>query len=456
MKIIFVVIVAMALLGEAVAQDTNYWTQQYGTRSNLLGGAVIGSVSDMSATYYNPGAIALFKDASFLLSAKVYEFSTVNIKNGADEGRDLGSSSISPSPDLLAGSFTFRWLGSHKLGYSLLTRQRLEIDLQATRQATPFSGDAGEGVYGGELTLSNNLKELWAGLTWSYPLGPKIGLGITQFLAIRDQKRRIQVLAEALRTDGEVAASILITEYKYNNYRLLWKAGLGFDFSPLTLGLTVTTPSLNLFGSGSALTNSTLVGFDLDGDGQRENYLAARYQDDIPSHYESSLAIGLGGAYQFGKTKIHFSAEWFDTVDPLTVLDTQEFSGQTSGDTISFKLTHELQDVLNYGVGIEHAFGERFTGFASVVTDFTGAVPGSEANLSITNWDFYHFAAGAAFSIGRWELTLGAAYASAKDKLEPVNEQPGDAASTSLVDRLRGSSVEYKRIKLLFGFSLKI
>jgi hypothetical protein len=44
-----------ALPGAAAAQDAQYWTYQYGTRANLLGGAVVGSVVDVSATYYNPG-----------------------------------------------------------------------------------------------------------------------------------------------------------------------------------------------------------------------------------------------------------------------------------------------------------------------------------------------------------------------------------------------------------------
>ena len=47
-------------------QENNYWNIQYGTRSTLLGGAVIGSVSDLSATFYNPGAIALFPDVKFI------------------------------------------------------------------------------------------------------------------------------------------------------------------------------------------------------------------------------------------------------------------------------------------------------------------------------------------------------------------------------------------------------
>ena len=39
----------------AAAQDAHYWSQQYGTRSELLSGAVVGSPQDLSTTFYNPG-----------------------------------------------------------------------------------------------------------------------------------------------------------------------------------------------------------------------------------------------------------------------------------------------------------------------------------------------------------------------------------------------------------------
>ncbi|MCK5572460.1 MAG: hypothetical protein KAJ12_06850, partial [Bacteroidetes bacterium] len=46
-------IVLLLLLNiSAPGQETYYWNIQYGTRSTLLGGAVIGSASDLSATYY--------------------------------------------------------------------------------------------------------------------------------------------------------------------------------------------------------------------------------------------------------------------------------------------------------------------------------------------------------------------------------------------------------------------
>ena len=53
------------------AQDANYWTNQYGTRSTLLGGAVVGSVLDLSGTYYNPGGLGLIDKPSTLEAAKV-------------------------------------------------------------------------------------------------------------------------------------------------------------------------------------------------------------------------------------------------------------------------------------------------------------------------------------------------------------------------------------------------
>ena len=64
----------LVLATNASAQDTHYWSQKYGSRSLLLGGVVIGSVVDLSGTYYNPGGVALL-DAPLILTAKAFEHS---------------------------------------------------------------------------------------------------------------------------------------------------------------------------------------------------------------------------------------------------------------------------------------------------------------------------------------------------------------------------------------------
>ena len=67
--LLILLIVTLSLKGNA--QDTHYWTHQYGTRSTLLGGLVIGSVLDLSGTFYNPGGLSLIDDPETILAAKM-------------------------------------------------------------------------------------------------------------------------------------------------------------------------------------------------------------------------------------------------------------------------------------------------------------------------------------------------------------------------------------------------
>ena len=76
------------------AQDGHYWTQQYGTKSMLLSGSVIGGVEDLGAVYYNPGRLAVISNSAFLLSGNVYEYNGIDISNAA------GNSKSFPPPPL--------------------------------------------------------------------------------------------------------------------------------------------------------------------------------------------------------------------------------------------------------------------------------------------------------------------------------------------------------------------
>jgi hypothetical protein len=75
----------------AEAQDAHYWSNQYGTRSVLLGGTVIGTVSDLSSIFYNPGALALAEDPELILAAKVYQYTNVSISGAGEAGLELTS-----------------------------------------------------------------------------------------------------------------------------------------------------------------------------------------------------------------------------------------------------------------------------------------------------------------------------------------------------------------------------
>jgi len=433
------------------AQDTHYWNLQYGTRSNLLGGAVIGSVNDMAATYYNPAALALFPTPEILLSGKVYQYSALSLTNGAGPGKDLTSSTIEAAPTLFAGSFTFDWLRDHTLSYSILTRQRMNFGIEGRRGGTRDS-DQGEELVAGELIANQELSDLWIGLTWAVKLSPNIAIGVTPYLSVRSQKTRKHAYTEIIDQVGNVSAAIITQQFEYKNYRLLAKAGLGANFDPLTLGLSITTPSLSLSGSGSSLVNLLNSG---DGSSE-ETVFMANYQQDVAARHNLPLAVGFGAGYKFGKHRLHVSAEWYNEVASYNVLDTEDFTAQSSGETIIYRVNNELKSVLNYGVGAEFYVTEKLDLFISYITDYSAAVPDTKTNLTVSTWDIYHLSGGAAFSIGRSEFTLGINYAFGSGKVKgPVNLPDSDTENT-LVDLLENSNLYYKRLKFLIGFSIEI
>jgi len=78
--------------GSAIqAQDTHYNTFQFGARSALLGGAVIGSVNDNTAVFYNPGALGFIDTGALSINATAYQLDKIGIYNALDKQKDLKS-----------------------------------------------------------------------------------------------------------------------------------------------------------------------------------------------------------------------------------------------------------------------------------------------------------------------------------------------------------------------------
>ena len=70
----------------------------------------------------------------------------------------------------------------------------------------------------------------------------------------------------------------------------------------------------------------------LAGDGRAAVAIQARDFD----YWQMRLLFSVGGgaARLFGDTRLHFSAEWFAKADEFTVLDSEPFEAQTSGEII--------------------------------------------------------------------------------------------------------------------------
>ena len=79
-------------------QDSHYWTTKYGPRAALLGGAVVGSVNDVSAAFYNPGGLAMADSLGFALSLNAFEWASVTVELGSASEDDLSTSRTGVAP----------------------------------------------------------------------------------------------------------------------------------------------------------------------------------------------------------------------------------------------------------------------------------------------------------------------------------------------------------------------
>jgi hypothetical protein len=448
-------LILLALAQTGKAQDSHYWTQRYGTRATLLGGLVVGSVLDLSGTFYNPGSLSLVDKTETLLAAYTFEYFNITLKNLAGSPININSSHFGPVPSFLAGTIKLSGRGKHWLGYSILTRQQVKYELfgavVGTRDEIPRT--PGQEDIAADFELKEELNETWMGLTWACKIKKNIGLGVSQYVTVRSQSSSYRAGAQALTSAGEIAAAINSRSYKYNDYGLLWKVGLAFDLKQVTLGLTLTTPSLKFYGTGSTKINLTAVGLEGNNDGTKTNDMVVDYQNHLNADYHTPLSLGVGTTFKLKNIQFYGSTEWFAKAKKYTVIDGRDFVAQSSGQALPHIVTAELHSVLNYGLGIEYNSNKNIVLYGSFTTDFSARPQNMETTLSPADWDIYHFTGGSTFSIKRTSLTLGLVYACGSQRTEKAAAFPLQNGNASLPILLGGSKFVYSSLKLIIGFS---
>jgi len=441
--------VALALLcasSPLLAQDSHYWTMQYGPRSSLLGGAVIGSVDDVSATFYNPGALGLAQDLAFAVSTNVLEYSLVWLEDGGGEGVDLGTSKSGIRPSLIAGSITRSLFGSGTVAYSALTRMKGSQDLagHAILTADEIPPESGLDDVAGLVAYRGDFNEFWGGLSYAQPFGSHLSVGMSWYGAFRSQNRGRETISEAVDTAGVGGASLDMAAGRYSTVRTLLKFGAFTQIGPVTAGATLTTPSLHITGSGELGLNEGTFWPD-------STSLATTIQTDLPAEFKSPLSVGFGGAVRLGSTRLHASAEWFDAIPAYVVIQGEEYLTQEPEELRTAVAVQQLDEVFNWGAGLEHAFSARFSAYASYYVDNSGLNDNFErANLSILPIDIQTITVGSDFVVSSARFTLGVGYGWGK-KLDQ-----------NLTDALKGEDEEfaatfaYRNIRLIFGFEIGI
>lgn len=423
------------------AQDSHYWTDQYGTEAQLIGGLVVGSTSDLSSTYYNPGAVALSSDQTLMLSTSAFELIEIGIRTENRQELDLNSFQTRPTPGIFAFRFWYDSLQINHLSLSVLTRRDSDHHFQGLNSDFDTSGITQE--FSREYLTFNRLTETWFGLSFSHRMTERLGIGITQYLAVRSQRERVQNIFQLIENAAQGFSKISVADWKYLHFRLLWKAGLIYEAEKYSCGMSITTPGLNIYGTGSGYYNASIVGSNT------EPELISISGEDMEVSYRSPFSIAVGAAFNLGNAKIYMSAEYFARIDPFNLMELRSADVGLRYEQID--LSHQMKPVFNLGCGLAYRFHDLFSLYGSVITNRSGVSPETPSDLAYTVYDIYHFSLGSSFSFFGMMLTVGIAYGTGPEAVLNVYD-------SLFTERYAFQDpdkylVNYKSIKLLFGFS---
>ncbi|MBK9973397.1 MAG: hypothetical protein IPP14_01245 [Planctomycetes bacterium] len=425
MRVLLMLVMFSATLS---AQDQNYWNQQYGTRSRLLGGAVVGGCDDTSAGFYNPARLAWIDNPSLSVSGTLYQMDRFFIEDGAGRDRDLAATNWRVVPSLVSGIHLLDFAPGHAFAHTIMARNYSSNNVSARRQANinviDESRSPGNEDYTAQLNADLSLQEYWAGLSWAWKITDWLSVGATSFGALRIEKSSVRTRARAVWFNGTVfeAASVISDQFfSYTDLRALAKGGIAIEFGGFKAGLTITTEAVHLWGQGTASRDVEINNVDTNLNGVGDTVVFNDRQENRRTEIRSpwSFAMGLEYRVEGTGTRLCVSTEYFLPVGNYVAMRAdnrgffQGLGGLAGGSKDFLQVRDSRNGVMNVAFGVSQEFGEwligHWTGYWGFNTDFSADVNKRAGGLSLggTDFDLYHGATGVSVRTDKSEFAIG-------------------------------------------------
>jgi len=442
------------------AQDDHYWSQQYGAESTLLGGAMVGGTEDNSAVYYNPGALAFISNPSLSVDANVYRMDKILITDGAGNGTNLNSAQISIYPEIISGMINLHKIKKVKFSYTILTRNHNNILMNA--RYTSKITVPGTSSFVGAYDYVNQLEELWFGLGAGYKLSEKLGLGATIFASYRGQSYQLNENIKAIDTLGSkyIFNTLVNNEsVKYSTVRLLAKAGLSYVSGRMKYGLTVTSPSVGIYGSGGIQRDNSEIVVSENPDDMTGNFLITDSKTNVRTSFKHPLSIAMGVDYRSAKARLAVSAEYFFRINTYHLMKPvsdpfiypPSFPDSANIVPEYLHIENAAAPVFNMAIGFSHIIYKNFSLLLGVSTDFSSYQAAAEEDKMLNgfgNWDIYHFSSGLSYHKQKHNVSFGLSYA-----LTPSEQIPQYAIINSINGTYGNAEMHAHSISFVLGYT---
>jgi hypothetical protein len=309
--------------------------------------------------------------------------------------------------------------------------------------------------YNAQVSLRNNLKDEWIGLTWATKVSDNISVGLSGFWSIYEFDGKSELLYAALDANNRSVSYFNDVSYNQKTYGLFFKAGASWISEDVSVGLNVHLPYINLWDKASFEYDEVLAGLDPEDD----LFTFISY-DDLSNSRKTALGISLGSGIKIGKSEVHLNLEWYQSINKYRRIALPNSDGDVL-EAFDINFNEELRSVVNFGVGGEVYVSPTITGFASFSSDFSAFK--SSANLfDIINpyddeinelTDYWHVALGLDLKFKWGDIILGSSYSGAGTRFaQPIAIPVGDLNGN-------GDQVSYlklRRTRYIIGIEIPL
>lgn len=439
-------IVSFFVWQKGLTQENHYWTQQYGGRSALMGGAAIAGANDNSAIFYNPSLLPLIEKKELSVSANIYRAEFLTLENGAGKNLPLISNQYGTYPQIISGIVFFKKNKNLRAGYTLLTKQNTHtrFNVRHVFSSNVIESEPGIEDYVGAFEYNNQVNEQWGGGALGYKLSPNLSVGISQFIAYRFQSyvsnSYIRVFPES---QAYIASSDNTTSLSYNDVRTITKLGFARNNhdKPWKYGISVTLPSLPIYGIANVQREETITNIEyaIPNNPDYVSHSITDRQTNLRSKYASPASIAIGIEYHSKKARYALTIESFAQQkkyyiiksDSLPLLKPNNVYVPNIG---KFLWLNEYKNpVTNIALGFEHELKKHVTmqmglrtnlSYSYVLTQDQFDDYENQEQFSISNntstWDIFHFTLGGTLSRKTGEISVGIDYGFSSKK--PVGQ----------------------------------
>jgi hypothetical protein len=433
-----------------------------------MGGAVVGGAKDNSDIFYNPGALGFTDTRSISINANVYQSENIRIYNALGQKKDFKSSSLGTIPLLVAGMLPGK--GKLKIGYGLLSP--VDFSFNATARIDgflPVVDDAespGPEEFIGQASISSRLKEVVADIAFGYKLSDHWSIGVANLFSVRTLTLSKATYSRMYLNEpgSPLVTSSFVRSAEYYHVRYSAKIALAYRKNNFSAGLTVTTPSLGLFGSGTIAAD--VLGTNMLFNGSRTDLLLNDRQDKLKAGYKSPFSAASGCNWTVRRSSINIAFMYYAGLGVYDILRAQPsaFARPAAlytslGSDQFLRLKDGAKPVINIALGYEYALKPNMVLDASIRTNQSYYDPDINKSVGIkseiSTWDIYHFTLGTTMTNNRNKISLGIMYSKGIDN---ARVQDGNLQNPGEGNFLQGSTIitkaSYSSIGLLLGYTL--